>query len=107
MVKEEKGQRPEERLGDKTVDIKDVTLKSSCSFQDSGPEIRLRRMGIRKTKERQNRERVDMEGEEGVARDRRTRIFSSTGKREYRTRKAGNFYSSPLIIFNQSIKLDL
>ncbi|PWA23973.1 hypothetical protein CCH79_00010901 [Gambusia affinis] len=39
---DENGQRVEEREGDKTVDIRKETLKSSCSFQDSGPEIHLR-----------------------------------------------------------------
>lgn len=55
-------------------------LKSSCSFQDLGPEVRLRRRGIRKTTERRGGEHVEVKEEEGVGRDRRTRIFSSTGK---------------------------
>lgn len=56
------------------------TVKSSCSFRDLGPEARLRRRGIRKTTERRNGEHVGVEEEEGVGRDRRTRIFSTTGK---------------------------
>lgn len=56
------------------------TLKSSCSFRDLGPEARIRRRGIRKTTERGNGEHVSVKEEEGVARDRRTRIFSTTGK---------------------------
>lgn len=58
-------------------------LKSSCSFQDLGPEVRLRRRGIRKTTERRGGEHVEVKEEEGVGRDRRTRIFSSTGKERH------------------------
>ncbi|XP_060905178.1 trichohyalin [Labrus mixtus] len=54
------------------------TLTSSCSFRDLGPEARLRRRGIRKTTERRNGELVEVEGEDGVGRDRRTRIFPAT-----------------------------
>lgn len=53
------------------------TLRSANSFQDFGPEVRIRRRGIRKTTERGDGE---PEEEEGVGRDRRTRIFSTTGK---------------------------
>lgn len=56
---------------------KEVTLTSSYSFQDLGPKARLRRRGVRKTTERKHGEHVE---EEGVGRDRRTRIFSTTGK---------------------------
>ncbi|KAM7421018.1 hypothetical protein PAMA_015284 [Pampus argenteus] len=55
------------------------TLISSCSFRNLGPEVRLRRRGIRKTTERRHEELVENEEEEeGVGRDRRTRIFSAT-----------------------------
>lgn len=57
------------------------TLKSSCSFRDLGPEVRLRRRGIRKTTERRNEELVEVEEDDGVGRDRRTRIFSTSGKK--------------------------
>lgn len=50
------------------------------SFRDLGPEARIRRRGIRKTTERRDGEPVELEEEEGVGRDRRTRIFSTTGK---------------------------
>lgn len=56
------------------------TLRSTCSFRDLGPKARLRRRGIRKTTERRNSKRVVVKEEEGVGRDRRTRIFSTTGK---------------------------
>ncbi|MEQ2191714.1 hypothetical protein XENOCAPTIV_001544 [Xenoophorus captivus] len=82
-VKDEMRQRVEERLRDEMVDIREVTVKTSYSFQYSSPEICLRRMGIRKTRERQNRDNVvgvEGEEEEGVGRDRRTRIFTPTGK---------------------------
>ncbi|KAK5603387.1 hypothetical protein CRENBAI_008652 [Crenichthys baileyi] len=80
-VKDEMGQRVEERLRDKMMDIREVTVKTSYSFQDSSPEIRLR-IGIRKTRERQNRDNVvGVEGEEeGAGRDRRTRIFTLTDR---------------------------
>ena len=57
------------------------TLTSSFSFQDLGPKARIRRMGIRKTTERRKAELVEEEEEEDVGgRDRRTRIFSTSGK---------------------------
>lgn len=60
--------------------IEGGTLTSSCSFRDLGPKARIRRRGIRKTTERRKGELVEVEEEEGVGRDRRTRIFSTTGK---------------------------
>lgn len=51
----------------------------SCSFRDLGPQARLRRRGVRKTTERKVGEHVEVKEEEGVGRDRRTRIFSTTG----------------------------
>lgn len=90
---EEKGAAPAEedvvdgREGEKVVEKKKVTLTNSCSFRDLGPEARLRRRGIRKTteKRRSNGELVEVKEEEGVGRDRRTRIFSTTGnKRRWR-----------------------
>lgn len=59
---------------------KEVTLMGSCSFRDLGPEARSRRRGVRKTTERKDGEHVEVQEEEGVGRDRRTRIFSATGK---------------------------
>ncbi|CAK6966187.1 trichohyalin isoform X2 [Scomber scombrus] len=58
------------------------TLTSRCSFRDLGPELRLRRRGIRKTTERRNEELVVVEEEEEVGRDRRTRIFSTTDEED-------------------------
>ncbi|XP_051920901.1 trichohyalin isoform X1 [Hippocampus zosterae] len=55
-----------------------ATLTSTCSFRDLGPEARLRRRGIRKTSERREEMLVEEEEEEGLARDRRTRIFTTT-----------------------------
>ncbi|MEQ2232093.1 hypothetical protein ILYODFUR_007678 [Ilyodon furcidens] len=91
-VKDEMGQRVEERLRDEMVDIREVTVKTSYSFQYSSPEIRLRRMGIRKTRERQNRDNVvgvEGEEEEGVGRDRRTRIFTPTDDNDIRSKSWG------------------
>ncbi|XP_061531451.1 trichohyalin [Phycodurus eques] len=56
----------------------DSTLTRTCSFWDLGPEARFRRRGIRKTTERRNEALVEVEEEEGVGRDRRTRIFTAT-----------------------------
>ncbi|XP_077453942.1 uncharacterized protein arhgef5 isoform X1 [Stigmatopora argus] len=55
-----------------------AALTSTSSFRDLGPEARLRRRGIRKTAERRNEALVEVEEEEGVAGDRRTRIFTTT-----------------------------
>ncbi|XP_008293984.1 trichohyalin isoform X2 [Stegastes partitus] len=65
------------------------TVTSSCSFRDLGPEARLRRRGIRKTTERRNGELVEVEEEEGVGRDRRTRIFSATDDEDDRSKSWG------------------
>ncbi|XP_042278809.1 trichohyalin isoform X1 [Thunnus maccoyii] len=58
--------------------IEGETLTSSSIFRDMGSKVRLRRRGIRKTTERRKEEFVELEEEEGVGRDRRTRIFSTT-----------------------------
>lgn len=81
-VAEEMGEGEEsEPDGDATEQYgKRATVKSSCSFRDLGPKARLRRRGVRKTTERKAGEHVDVKEEEGVGRDRRTRIFSATGK---------------------------
>nr|XP_057909836.1 trichohyalin isoform X1 [Doryrhamphus excisus]XP_057909837.1 trichohyalin isoform X1 [Doryrhamphus excisus]XP_057909838.1 trichohyalin isoform X1 [Doryrhamphus excisus] len=70
------------------------TLTSNCSFRDLGPQARLRRRGIRKTTERRNVELVEVEEEEveeeqGVARDRRTRIFTTTDEEDDRCKSWG------------------
>ncbi|XP_054637952.1 trichohyalin isoform X1 [Dunckerocampus dactyliophorus] len=69
------------------------TLTSTCSFRDLGPQARLRRRGIRKTTERRNEELVEVEEEveeeEGVARDRRTRIFTTTDDGDDRCKSWG------------------
>lgn len=49
-----------------------VTLTKSSSFLNVGSEVRIRRRGIRITSKRKD--------EEGVAGDRRARVFSSAGK---------------------------
>ncbi|XP_077431839.1 uncharacterized protein arhgef5 isoform X1 [Vanacampus margaritifer] len=59
------------------------TLTSSCSFRDLGPEARLRRRGIRKTTERRDEALLEVEEEEGVAGDRRTRIFATTDEDDH------------------------
>ncbi|CAG6015156.1 unnamed protein product [Menidia menidia] len=74
--------------GEVVGEKKKVTVKSSCSFRDLGPEARLRRRGIRKTTERRNGELqgVEEEEEEGVGRDRRARVFPPTDEEEDRSK---------------------
>lgn len=74
----EEGNECDEHVSDQN--IKGATLASSYSFRDLGPKARLRRRGVRKTTERKDGEHVEVKEEEGVGRDRRTRIFSTTGK---------------------------
>ncbi|XP_035528456.1 trichohyalin isoform X1 [Morone saxatilis] len=69
--------------------IEERTLTSSCSFRNLGPEARLRRRGIRKTTERRKGELVEAEEAEGVGRDRRTRIFSTTDDEDDRSKSWG------------------
>ncbi|XP_045556010.1 trichohyalin isoform X1 [Salmo salar] len=54
-------------------------VKSTCSFQDSGTDVRYRRRGFRKTTERRNEEEEEGRGD---ARDRRTRIFQASDDEE-------------------------
>ncbi|KAI7807055.1 hypothetical protein IRJ41_018213, partial [Triplophysa rosa] len=62
------------KLGaEKTDRMKEVVLSSS-SFRDLGNEARIRRRGIRKTAEKHK----EGEEDEGVGRDRRTRIFNES-----------------------------
>ncbi|XP_039973409.1 trichohyalin isoform X1 [Xiphias gladius] len=70
-------------------EIEGGTLASTCSFRDLGPEARIRRRGIRKTTERRNGELVEVEEVEGVGRDRRTRIFSTTDDEDDRSKSWG------------------
>ncbi|CAB1334468.1 unnamed protein product [Coregonus sp. 'balchen'] len=68
----------EERMGEGKEESKTTGgggVKSTCSFQDLGTDVRYRRRGFRKTTERRNEE--EEEGG-GVARDRRTRIFHAS-----------------------------
>ncbi|TNN81128.1 hypothetical protein EYF80_008784 [Liparis tanakae] len=74
------GNEVDSREGEAVAVKKGATVTSSCSFRDLGPEARLRRRGIRKTTERRDGELVEVEEEGNVGRDRRTRIFSTTGK---------------------------
>ncbi|CAL8247350.1 unnamed protein product [Lota lota] len=61
-----------------------AALSSSCGFLDLGSKVPIRRGGIRKTTERRKEERVEEEKEEGdVGRDRRPRIFSTTGDNSF------------------------
>ncbi|KAM9353487.1 uncharacterized protein arhgef5 [Symphorus nematophorus] len=109
---EGQGEEPEERRGAAVEEVGEIkegtevdsrgrevvaerkigggTVTSSCSFRDLGPEARLRRRGIRKTTERRNGgDHVEVEEEEGVARDRRTRIFSTTDDEDDRSKSWG------------------
>lgn len=80
----EEGEGVDSRKGEKVAEkpVGGGTLTSTCSFRDLGPEARIRRRGIRKTTERRGggEELVEVEDEEGVAGDRRPRIFSTAGK---------------------------
>lgn len=67
-----------EVVAEKNIEV--GTLTSTSSFKDWGPRARILRRGIRKTAERRDGESVEVDEEEGVGRDRRTRIFSTTGK---------------------------
>ncbi|XP_008321066.1 rho guanine nucleotide exchange factor 19 isoform X1 [Cynoglossus semilaevis] len=66
-----------------------ATLTSSCSFRDLGSSARMRRRGIRKTTERRNAVLVEEEEQEGVGRDRRTRIFSKSDDEDDRSKSWG------------------
>lgn len=66
---------PEERT--EKLEVGTLTRTNSFRVRD---KARTRRKGFRKTFERSNEESVELEEEEGVGRDRRTRIFSTTGK---------------------------
>ncbi|KAL7394556.1 hypothetical protein ABVT39_027849 [Epinephelus coioides] len=68
---------------------KGATVTSSCSFRDLGPEARIRRRGIRKTTERRTGGLLEVDEEEGVGRDRRTRIFSTTDDEDDRSKSWG------------------
>ncbi|XP_034553083.1 trichohyalin isoform X1 [Notolabrus celidotus] len=86
---DEVGQIREGEVGT-DVKINGGTLTSSCSFRDLGPEARFRRRGIRKTTERRKGELVEVEEEEeGVGRDRRPRIFSTTDDEDDRSKSWG------------------
>lgn len=80
------------------------TLTSSCSFRDWGCEARMRRRGIRKTTERRNGVNLKVEEKEDddAGRDRRTRIFSTTGKKEMM--KMGDGDTVKFVIDQQSKK---
>nr|XP_046255082.1 rho guanine nucleotide exchange factor 19 isoform X3 [Scatophagus argus] len=88
-MREGEGTEVDSREAEAKNKIKGGTLMSSCSFRDLGPEARLRRRGIRKTTERRDGEHVEVEEEEGVARDRRTRIFSTTDDEDNRSKSWG------------------
>ncbi|XP_033836865.2 trichohyalin isoform X1 [Periophthalmus magnuspinnatus] len=73
-----------------------VNLRSSCSFRDLGTEARFRRRGIRLTrrkeddvKEQNEEEEEEEEESEGVGRDRRTRIFSTSDDEDGRSKSWG------------------
>lgn len=76
--KTELDNREKEVIAESKIEV--GTLTGTNSFRDLGPEARIRRRGIRKTTERRDGEPAELEEQEGVGRDRRTRIFSTTGK---------------------------
>ncbi|XP_053737698.1 trichohyalin isoform X1 [Synchiropus splendidus] len=61
--------------GENTEQEGEAMTRSHFSFRDLGPEARFRRRGIRKT---ERRSESLVEDEDGVGRDRRTRIFLPT-----------------------------
>lgn len=78
-MREGEGTEEDNRKGEVVAEMikEGGTLTSSFSVQDLVREALSRRRGIRKTTERRTKELVE---EEGVGRDRRTRIFSTSGK---------------------------
>ncbi|XP_056142741.1 trichohyalin isoform X2 [Lampris incognitus] len=64
-------------------------VTSSCSFRDLGLEARIRRRGIRIPTERRKEALVEVEEDEGVGRDRRTRIFSLPDDEDARSNSWG------------------
>lgn len=65
------------KLGAEKTGRKNEAVLSSSSFRDLGNEARIRRRGFRKTAEKHK----EGEEDEGVGRDRRTRIFDISGER--------------------------
>lgn len=87
---ERQGREPEDRVNAVDVIVPELTevncveaegqvgnLESSYSSQKLGSKVPSRRKGVHKTTQRRN---VDVEEDEGVGRDRRTRVFYATGK---------------------------
>ncbi|XP_063342327.1 trichohyalin isoform X3 [Pelmatolapia mariae] len=85
---ERQGREPEDRVNAVDVIVPELTevnsveaegqvgnLESSYSSQKLGSKVPSRRKGVRKTTQRRN---VDVEEDEGVGRDRRTRVFYAT-----------------------------
>lgn len=70
----------ESREGEATAE----TLRSTDSFCEPDPTVPVQRGGISKPTEGRDEEPVEGKEEEGVGRDRRTRIFSTSGKERRR-----------------------
>ncbi|KAM9309249.1 uncharacterized protein arhgef5 isoform 1-T1 [Pholidichthys leucotaenia] len=66
----------DDREGEAVAERKVGNVTNSCSFRDLGPEVRIKRRGFHRTTKR--RKPKHLEEEEGVGRDRRTRIFSTS-----------------------------
>lgn len=62
------------------AELKEATVTKSSSFLNMSPEVRIRRRAIRKTNKQRDEDHVDVEEDISVGRDRRTRVFSPTGK---------------------------
>nr|XP_054596999.1 trichohyalin isoform X1 [Nothobranchius furzeri] len=64
--------------GETDAEKRAVAETDACSVEDYGPKSRFRRRGIRLPTKRRNGECEKVEEEEGVGRDRRTRVFFTT-----------------------------
>nr|XP_012774519.2 uncharacterized protein LOC101485626 isoform X3 [Maylandia zebra] len=93
---ERQGREPEDRVNAVDVIVPELTevncveaegqvgnLESSYSSQKLGSKVPSRRKGVHKTTQRRN---VDVEEDEGVGRDRRTRVFYATDDEDDRSK---------------------
>ncbi|CAI5663882.1 unnamed protein product [Oreochromis niloticus] len=100
---ERQGKEPEDRANAVEVIVPELTevnsveagveaegkvgnLESSYSSRKPGSKVPSRRKGVRKTTQRRN---VDVEEDEGVGRDRRTRVFYATDDEDERSKSLG------------------
>lgn len=106
---EGEAERKVEEQVSKNKDSAKKVILSSSSFQDLGNGARVRRRGFRKTEKTREEEDEEEEEEEreGGGRDRRTRIFNTSGERRGNIRRLNRtlneHLASPLLnLFYQS-----